>query len=219
MDFVKKVEKQVSKAVRKAGKSKAVDVKGTPRGLVVRMRDAVLFDGGRAELKPGGREALQIIEELFVAFQGQMTIEGHTDDVPIRSLEFKSNWELSAARSIAVLRHFTDELKIGQERMQIAGYADTRPLNPNTSEDGRRRNRRVEFLFQYPHMASDGQGGVKRATMFDFAAKSVRAEIRRIRDRAPTGAPVSLKEDGGTARKPEGGDGTDANKPGPANRR
>jgi chemotaxis protein MotB len=219
MDVVRKAEKQVTRAVKKAGKSKAVDVKGTPRGLVVRMRDAVLFDRGRAELKPGGREALKIIEEIFAAFGGQMTIEGHTDDVPIYSTEFKSNWELSAARSIAVLRYFTGELEIGQERMQIAGYADTRPLVPNTSESGRTRNRRVEFLFQYPHMTSDGKGGAKRAKMFDFSAKSVREEIRGIRRRAPIGDPVAFKKDGGAVRESDAGDRREANQPGRENPR
>jgi hypothetical protein len=180
--------------VKDAGQGKAIDVKGTPRGIVVRIRDAVLFDRAQAEIKPGGKAALKAVEEVFVAFKGNMTIEGHTDDVPINTPEFKSNWELSAARAIAVLRHFTDDAKLRQDRMQIAGYADTRPLLPNTSEAARRKNRRVEFLFQYPTLRSEMSGQVKRGSMFDFKSKHVRRKIKNIRERVEPRSAVANKD-------------------------
>ncbi|MGF1468318.1 MAG: flagellar motor protein MotB [Sandaracinaceae bacterium] len=141
-----------------------MEVRGTPRGIAIRIRDGVLFASGSAELLPGG---LPLLDEL-VDLAGDMpedtlAIEGHTDDRPIHTTRFPSNWELSAARAVAVLAYLTDA-GVDAERMSIAGYADVRPVGPNDSEEGRALNRRVEFIFQQqglvdrPPSAADGRG-------------------------------------------------------------
>jgi chemotaxis protein MotB len=73
-------------------------------------------------------------------------LEGHTDSVPIHNSRFRSNWELSAARSIALLTLLTDEYGVSHERISIAGYADTTPVASNETDDGRTRNRRVDVV-------------------------------------------------------------------------
>jgi chemotaxis protein MotB len=75
-----------------------------------------------------------------------LRLEGHTDSVPINTPRFPSNWELSSSRSIAMLRLFNERYKVARERMAVVGYADTASIGPNDTEEGRRRNRRVDIV-------------------------------------------------------------------------
>ena len=74
-------------------------------------------------------------------------IQGHTDDVPIHTVKFESNWELSAVRATAVLRHFYDK-GIDPEKLTATGYADTFPMVPNNTKEGRAKNARIEFILE-----------------------------------------------------------------------
>lgn len=141
---------EVRKFVKNKGLSSKVVVAGTARGIVLRIKDIVFFDTGSDELKPAADPLLEMIAELAEKSRGELRIEGHTDNVPISRTRFPSNWELSAARATAVLRYLMAHSKVDISRVQIAGYADVRPLAPNDSEAGRRQNRRVEFLFERP---------------------------------------------------------------------
>ncbi|HJL15028.1 MAG TPA: flagellar motor protein MotB [Sandaracinaceae bacterium LLY-WYZ-13_1] len=131
------------------GLETVVEVEATERGVALRIRDAVLFGSGSADLLPEARPLLAQIAELSTEFTRELSIEGHTDDRPISTVRFPSNWELSAARATAVLR-FLSETGEAPESMSIAGYADTRPVADNDSVEGRARNRRVEFVFVQP---------------------------------------------------------------------
>ncbi|EWG98544.1 hypothetical protein Q427_29990 [Halomonas sp. BC04] len=84
---------------------------------------------------------------MLGAFEGDVSVEGHTDSIPIATARFPSNWELSSARAIAVLRYLA-ELGIDIERLRAVGYAETRPLESNDSAEGRAMNRRVELLLK-----------------------------------------------------------------------
>jgi len=135
------------------GLSAQVEVAPSERGIVLRTRDQILFDSGAAELKQRGLPVLAAVCELARHFRGQLAVEGHTDDRPIQSALFPSNWELSGARSAVVLRYLLAE-QIAPELLHMAGYADRRPIASNETEDGRTRNRRVEFVFEYERGAS-----------------------------------------------------------------
>ena len=128
------------------GLETVVDVEATQRGLVLRIRDAVLFPSGSDQLLPAGLPVLTRIAAISTEFTQELAIEGHTDDRPISTARFPSNWELSAARALAVLRHL-ETTGLAPEAMSIAGYADTRPVGDNEGDEGRARNRRVEFVF------------------------------------------------------------------------
>ena len=130
-----------------------VEVAPSERGIVLRTRDQILFDSGAAELKPGGLPVLAAVCELARHFRGQLAVEGHTDDRPIQSAFFPSNWELSGARSAVVLRYLLAE-QIAPELLHMAGYADRRPIASNETEEGRTQNRRVEFVFEYERGAN-----------------------------------------------------------------
>jgi chemotaxis protein MotB len=100
-------------------------------GLRMDLQSALLFDSGQADITPAGRAAIDHVVQMLPTIDNryQIAIEGHTDDVPIHTARFDSNWELSAARSISVLKLFT-EAGVGAQRLSAQGYADTRPATP-----------------------------------------------------------------------------------------
>lgn len=116
-------------------------------GITLRIDDNLLFDSGQAALTLQGQQVLASLKEVLEGFEGTISVEGHTDSIPIATARFPSNWELSSSRAIAVLRYLT-EIGITPERMRAVGYAETRPLASNDSQEGRAANRRVELLLK-----------------------------------------------------------------------
>jgi chemotaxis protein MotB len=117
-----------------------------PRGLVVSLQQATFFPSGEDTLDPATYPSLEKVAIAMRKLPNPVRLEGHTDAIPIHTARFRSNWELSAARAIAVLDLLTDRFEIPRERLAIAGYADTAPLAANDSEAGRARNRRVDIV-------------------------------------------------------------------------
>ena len=117
----------------------------TSRGVTIEINDSILFAPGQALLQPALVKAMRAIADVLVPTEFPITIEGHTDNVPINTPQFPSNWELSAVRATTVLRLFADS-GVSPERLTAIGYADTRPVEPNLLADGRARNRRVTIL-------------------------------------------------------------------------
>ena len=115
------------------------------RGLVISFTQAALFPSGEDEIAKDFYPGIQKIANAITQVPNPVKLEGHTDSVPIHNARFKSNWDLSAARSIALLELF---VKSGMppERISIAGYADTAPVDNNDTEAGRQRNRRVDMV-------------------------------------------------------------------------
>jgi chemotaxis protein MotB len=121
------------------------------RGLVVTVvTDDVLFALGSATLRPAGNAVLDAIAPALKALPNQVTVEGHTDDLPLKGRG--SNWELSTERATSVLRYMLDRHAVPAGRLSAAGYADQRPLTPNISPAARSANRRVEVIVRAtPH--------------------------------------------------------------------
>ncbi|MGD0281931.1 MAG: flagellar motor protein MotB [Dissulfurispiraceae bacterium] len=122
-----------------------VSVRTEPRGVVVTFSDAVLFGSGSADIKPEIHAVLEKFSKLLLTAPGKVTIEGHTDNVPISSPKYSSNWELSTARAASMV-HFFIEKGLDPTKFAIAGYAEFRPLESNATEEGRQKNRRVEVV-------------------------------------------------------------------------
>ncbi|HKN18337.1 MAG TPA: flagellar motor protein MotB [Dissulfurispiraceae bacterium] len=132
--------------IKKAtGDLQGITVRNEPRGVVVTFSDSVLFASGSAELKPEIFAVLEKLSKLLSTVPGKIAIEGHTDNVPISSSKYSSNWELSTARAASML-HFFIEKGIDPANYSIAGYAEFRPLASNATEEGRQKNRRVEIV-------------------------------------------------------------------------
>jgi len=113
--------------------------------MVVQLSDKILFDSGKARLKKAGKGALEQVTQILAAVQGRnFQVAGHTDNIPIRTRRFKSNWALSAARAVQVVK-FMVKKGMPKARISAAGYADTDPVGDNATEEGRALNRRVEL--------------------------------------------------------------------------
>ncbi|GHU05018.1 flagellar motor protein MotD [Betaproteobacteria bacterium] len=117
----------------------------TSRGVTIEINDSILFAPGQAVLNPVSSRAMLAIGQVLAPTDFPITIEGHTDNIPINTAQFPSNWELSAIRATTVLRLFL-EAGISGERLTAIGYADTHPVEPNILAEGRARNRRVSIL-------------------------------------------------------------------------
>lgn len=121
--------------------------------LTINMVDRVLFDSGQAVVKPAGVKVLkQVADVLKHVTDKHIRIEGHTDNIPISVKlqdKFKTNWELSTARATTVVRYLIDQGGVDRQALSAAGYADTRPVASNDSEEGRSSNRRIEIVL-YP---------------------------------------------------------------------
>lgn len=117
------------------------------RGVTLRVKGQLLFDAGSGQLRPESFVFLDEIAKLTRESDYRVSIEGHTDDRPISTQRFPSNWHLSAWRAIAALRYFVDVAGVDPSKVSCAGYADMRPLAPNDSDENRGVNRRVEFVY------------------------------------------------------------------------
>ncbi len=117
-----------------------------PRGLVISLREAAYFASGGDTVSPATYSSIEKISRAIKVLPNQVRLEGHTDSVPIHTARFRSNWDLSAARSIAMLELLGSRFGIPSGRMAVAGYADTVPLESNDSEQGRAHNRRVDVV-------------------------------------------------------------------------
>jgi Flagellar motor protein len=116
------------------------------RGLTVRFLDNVLFDIGAAEVRPDAKGMLDAVGAALKNTPRYVRVEGHADDLPINTVQFPSNWELSAARSIAVTRYLIDNHGVDPGHLASLGYGEFRPLYPNTSDENRAKNRRVDIV-------------------------------------------------------------------------
>jgi chemotaxis protein MotB len=116
----------------------------TPDGLVISLHEAGFFPSGSAEVRAASIPMLSILATTLPA--GPLRIEGHTDNVPIHTAQFASNWELSTARSTAIARLLLERGPINPANLAAAGYAEFHPVASNATEDGRTQNRRVDII-------------------------------------------------------------------------
>ena len=116
------------------------------RGLRVSMKEGGFFESGKAEVKPEANAILAELAAKLVKFSNQLRVEGHTDNIPIRSRTFPSNWELSSARATNVTRVLSERFGVPADKMSATGYGEHRPVSSNASDAGRARNRRVDLV-------------------------------------------------------------------------
>ncbi|MDD5171226.1 MAG: flagellar motor protein MotB [Syntrophales bacterium] len=116
-------------------------------GFKAVVQTPVLFDSGRGDLNPNAYAMLREISRIANESQLFITIEGHTDNTPVKTAEYPSNWELSTLRAVNVLR-FLHHLGVPADRLSAVGYGEYRPLMSNDTEAGRQKNRRIEIIFR-----------------------------------------------------------------------
>ncbi len=123
-----------------------VEVETVDSKIVIRIREKSSFGSGRAELEPTFVPVLHKIGAVIGEMSGAVVVAGHTDDLPIQTSRFRSNWELSSARAVTVVHGLLDGGFAQPERITAEGHADTKPVDSNETPEGRTRNRRVEVV-------------------------------------------------------------------------
>lgn len=126
----------------------SIEVETDERKIIIRVKEKGSFSSGSAQLKFAYIPVIAKIRDVLLDVQGNVSIEGHTDNVPYSGRAYHSNWDLSAARALAVANELFDDPRIDQSRYQIIGHADTQPLAPNDTTENRATNRRVEIVIQ-----------------------------------------------------------------------
>lgn len=143
-------------------KDKQVKLKMAEKGLVITFVADVLFDSGKAKLRPEAFPSLdkvaQVLNENVADFK--VGIEGHTDNEPIKSSGWKSNWELSTERALSVVHYLSEEKNVAGERLSVLGYGEYHPVAENSTKAGKQLNRRVEVVI-FPKLTKIKDAGEK----------------------------------------------------------
>ncbi|NLK97226.1 MAG: OmpA family protein [Epulopiscium sp.] len=146
LEELKKMHSDLENYIQENNLTEKVDAKLGDYYVTLTFKDGVLFDTGKANLKP---EAIEVLDKLGIQLSkypnNRIRFEGHTDNVPIRTAQFPSNWELSAARAIAVAKYYIDELSFNPKQFSTEGFGEYSPIADNSTAEGRAKNRRVEI--------------------------------------------------------------------------
>lgn len=140
---------KVKEVVESRGLSNDVQIEQVGNGVLIRFKDEILFDVAQADLKTNAVNTLKRLGVILRDHDKKIRIEGHTDNVPINTNRFRSNWELSTARAISVVRYFTEELpqeeRITPTKFEVSGYGEYHPIANNDTEQNKQKNRRIEI--------------------------------------------------------------------------
>jgi chemotaxis protein MotB len=144
-DF-RQIKAAVEAYLVKQGAQSKVTLEITRRGLIVSLKEAGFFNSGQANIKPDAYELINSIAEVMTQYSNPLRLEGHTDNVPISTAQFPSNWELSTARATNGLKYLLKNFDVDANKISATGYAEFRPIADNTTTEGRARNRRVDLV-------------------------------------------------------------------------
>lgn len=136
--------------------SEALSVSYDADKVVVRFSDSTSFPSGSEELKDAMYPIIEKIESVLANCEGNVTVSGYTDNLPVNSSRFRSNWDLSAARAVSVVHQLILNNKLNADRVSVAGHAETNPLAPNDTAENRAKNRRVEISIHRPSCEETG---------------------------------------------------------------
>ncbi len=144
----KRIQKQIQElqqTLERMGLGGYVRVEYETIGIRVILQERILFDSGDASIKPEFYVVLDKLYEIVSEIPNPVEVEGHTDNIPISTERYPSNWELSTARASSIVRYFISR-GIAPERLKASGYADTKPVASNVTSEGRAQNRRIEIF-------------------------------------------------------------------------
>lgn len=148
LDKMNSTMKMLQEELKEEIKSGDVSVEKENRGIVVTFVAEILFDSGKAKVKTEGLNILKKTASVLKDVDNDISIEGHTDNVPIKYSGWKSNWELSTARALSVLHFLVESEGLNPEKLSATGYGEYKPIASNETSDGRQKNRRVEIVIK-----------------------------------------------------------------------
>lgn len=146
--FVRRIEEVLNKLNKNVQAKDNVTITEMDHGVMITIADSLLFESGRAEIRTEAFPVLEGLAEVLAVNSSvkEVRVQGHTDNVPIRSTLFPSNWELSATRAAIVARMLTELYRVQPERVSAVGYAEFHAVADNLTAENRAKNRRVELL-------------------------------------------------------------------------
>jgi chemotaxis protein MotB len=162
LQIANSIEKLLATALSEGG----VEIEVEEARIIIRVADNGTFGSGSATVTPAFASLLVELSSLLSGLSGTLSVHGHTDNVPIRTAQFRSNWDLSAMRAASVANVLIEDGNMAPERLIIQGFAETRPVASNTTSDGRAANRRVELLIdasapvELAAMSSESSGDI-----------------------------------------------------------
>ncbi len=143
--------REIMRSLKNETQLDIIEMKELANGdIVLTLPDTVLFRAGEAVLRPEARPFIQAISDVLIDLDRHVRVEGHTDSVPISTVQFPSNWELSATRAVTVVRTLSEQYGLQGDHLTAVGHADSRPLADNLTPENRAKNRRVEIVVQEP---------------------------------------------------------------------
>lgn len=153
----KKAKPSLSSQLREQFKMQGVEIREQERGVVISLKDSILFAPGSADLSPAARQTLnRLSDKLKQVMNGQtrpVRVEGHTDTTPITTSRYPSNWELSTARATSIVRYLIAGKRFPANQLSAAGYGEFKPIAENSSIEGKQKNRRVDIVVLNENMA------------------------------------------------------------------
>jgi len=165
------------------GSHASVQMEVTERGLVIHLSEQLFFDSGQADIKLDAKRSLDQVAHSLLEIPNDIRIEGHTDNVPIHTFEFPSNWHLSTERAVNTAMYLIDRHGFPTKRLSVAGYSEYRPLVANDTAVHRARNRRVDIVVlrskeskKEPHSYASQLDDKALPTVLDALATEAAAE-------------------------------------------
>lgn len=137
---------KVKEIIEKNNLQATVEIRKDTKGVNIELRDNVLFDSGKADVKDGCKPILDKIGTIIASVPYNIEIEGHTDNIPISNFKYENNWELSTSRAVNVVRYFIEAKGLQPVRFTAAGYGEYKPLVANDTDEHRAHNRRVNII-------------------------------------------------------------------------
>lgn len=140
------LSQKLDNIIKGNGLSDVIKIREEDRGIVLQLDESILFDPGKADLKDNSREVLETITTIVNNTDNDVLVEGNTDNIPMNNEVFQSNWELSTARAVSVVRYFVENQSLKPTRFAVKGYGEYKPLVDNSKPENRATNRRVDIL-------------------------------------------------------------------------
>ncbi|WP_162142499.1 flagellar motor protein MotB [Aneurinibacillus terranovensis] len=151
---LEEVKKKLEKYAKERGIDKNLNINMDKNGVNLTVTGTILFANGDASLQPAAKAIIKDIFKIINTIDNPVRIEGHTDNKPIHTAQYPSNWELSTARSTNLIRYLIEEYKFNPARLSVGAYGEYHPVVPNTNDANRAKNRRVEIMILSKEAAS-----------------------------------------------------------------
>lgn len=161
---MQKIKEDLDKQINEEGFEGKIETQINGEGLEISLQNAALFDSGQDIIKKDVKLILTSIAKMLSGLNNDIKVSGHTDNIPIYTQKFRSNWELSLSRALSVMYHLSTTTLLSEEKFVIQGYGENKPKFDNETQEGRAKNRRVEIIIvrKHPRVMIDVDGNVIR---------------------------------------------------------